>query len=484
MASGRGRRPTGPGRTLWRVAVAVLALPLLGTLGRAQQQPATVLPAPAPAPAVLPAADPAAAAVDRKRQTQAELDQLAREIKTTEEREAQLRLEIEALERDRARLSERLVETTGRIRGFETSLSETEQRIGSIEGDAARIRRSLADRRAVLGDVLAALQRIGRKPPPALLVRPEDALASVRSAILIGALLPELRREAETLVADLETLEGLKRRSAMERDRFRADLVSLAEERSRVEILLEERRRAKSDQQRRLDEERRRATDLANRAGSMKDLIVRLETEIEGARKAAEAARRADEEARNRPPPKDQKSVTAALGDPTRMQPAVPFAEARGRLPMPAAGPQIKGFGDDDGLGGTMKGIQIATRPEARVASPSDGWVMYAGAFRSYGKLLIINAGGGYHVVLAGMDRVDVEIGQFVLAGEPVGSMGSKRIASAAIGLGSAGSLTAVSAGPDAQLGLPVLYVEFRKENSPIDPAPWWGHSRDEKVRG
>ncbi|MEJ1160337.1 murein hydrolase activator EnvC family protein [Prosthecomicrobium sp. N25] len=425
-----------------------------------------------------PPQDPAAEIADRQRQTQGELDAIARDIRVSEERAAEIRQEIEGLERDRVRITEQLVATSTRIQDLETRLTASEARIAGVETEAAAVRRSLAARRAVTADVLAALQRIGRKPPPALLVRPEDALASVRSAILVGALLPELRLEAERLVADLERLIRLRDRSAAERDRFRADLGSIAEERNRLEQLLEERKRVKTDQQRRLDEERRRAAEMAGRAGSLKDLITRLETEIEGARKAAEAARKADEVAKLRPDG-SQKSVTPALRDPSRMQPAVPFAEARGLLPLPVAGQQIKAFGEDDGLGGTMRGIQIAARAEARVASPCDGWIVYAGPFRSYGKVLIINGGGGYHVVLAGLDRIDVEMGQFVLAGEPVGAMGARRVASAAIGVSAPGSgLTELSA------TLPVLYVEFRKENSSIDPTPWWAQSRDEKVRG
>src|SRR4029079_3198048 len=104
------------------------------------------------------------------------------------------------------------------------------------------------------------------------------------------------------------------------------------------------------------------------------------------------------------------------------------FAAARGLLPLPASGRITLRFGDNDGLGAKAQGISIATRPAAQVNSPSDGWVVYAGPFRSYGQLLIINAGGGYHVLLAGMERIDVQLGQFVLAGEPVAMMASQRL--------------------------------------------------------
>ena len=116
--------------------------------------------------------------------------------------------------------------------------------------------------------------------------------------------------------------------------------------------------------------------------------------------------------------------------------------------------------------GSTLKGISLQTREEARITAPADGWVVYAGEFRSYGQLLIINAGGGYHVLLAGMSRIDVSLGQFVLAGEPIAVMGNA---------------APPSQGDDSSR--PVLYVEFRKDGRPIDPDPWWAEA-SEKVQG
>lgn len=145
----------------------------------------------------------------------------------------------------------------------------------------------------------------------------------------------------------------------------------------------------------------------------------------------------------------------------------MPFEAAKGTLALPAQGKRLKQFGDADGVGGTVKGISLQTRGEARIIAPADGWVVYAGTFRSYGQLLIINAGGGYHVLLAGMGRVDVSLGQFVLAGEPIAVMGAAPPAS--------------QGGNDSSR--PVLYVEFRKDGRPIDPGPWWAEA-SEKVQG
>ena len=154
-------------------------------------------------------------------------------------------------------------------------------------------------------------------------------------------------------------------------------------------------------------------------------------------------------------------------GNPGRIKPAIPFSAARAKLPLPAQGRRVLAFGEKTQFGGQSKGVVIETRTSAQVTAPCDGWVVYAGEFRSYGQLLIINAGDGYHILLAGMSQIDVQPGQFVLAAEPVGTM---------------------SGGPKAQtssapINAPVLYVEFRKDGRPIDPDPWWVAGQ-QKVQG
>jgi septal ring factor EnvC (AmiA/AmiB activator) len=323
-----------------------------------------------------------------------------------------------------------------------------------------------------LAEVLAALQRIGRKPPPAILVRPEDALASVRSAILIGAVLPELRGEADRVAEDLARLVALKAQSSTERDQFRQAVTDLKDESARLEQLLDERRRAKGEQEQRLDDERKKQLELSDKAGTLRDLISRLDAAPPALRGDVNPPGKSDPDATKLTrlePGADQKSVTPAPSDSLRLQPAIHFAEAKAKLAIPVAGAIVRNFGDDDGTGSALKGERIASRPQARVSSPCDGSIIYAGTFRSYGKLLIIDGGDGYHVVLAGLERIDVERGQFVLAGEPVGVMGARHLASAS---------------NDANSALPLLYVEFRKDNTSIDPSPWWAQARDEKVRG
>jgi septal ring factor EnvC (AmiA/AmiB activator) len=228
--------------------------------------------------------------------------------------------------------------------------------------------------------------------------------------------------------------------------------------------LVEERQKQQAASEKALETERQRALGLARQVDNLKDLIAKLEQDLESAARAARQAARVEE-----PRPGDPKPNLAALKDPGRLAPAIAFASAKGLLRLPVNGVRLRKYGAPDQVGGTERGLSIATRAGAQVTAPNDAWVVYAGPFRSYGQLLILNAGGGYHVLLAGMERISVTPGQFVLTGEPVAVMGGGSQVAAILASGSS---------------QPILYVEFRKDGTPVDPSPWWAASESEKVRG
>jgi septal ring factor EnvC (AmiA/AmiB activator) len=146
------------------------------------------------------------------------------------------------------------------------------------------------------------------------------------------------------------------------------------------------------------------------------------------------------------------------------------FSESKGRLDFPVQGQVWKAFGTDNGLDGKTQGVFLSSQVKAQVLSPVDGTVEFAGEFRSYDQVVIINPGEGYLVLLAGMAEITAEPGQSVRAGEPVGNMGEKPA-----------PLQLVA--DLAKLDNPVLYVEFRKKNEPVDPAPWWADRKREAMR-
>ena len=390
-----------------------------------------------------------------------EFEKLQADRKKAVETEAKLREEIDALAGDRRKFNQQLIETVARLRGIEQRIMATEARLQPLDESESAIRKSLDGRRSAIAEVLAALQRMGRRPPPAVMVQPEDALQSVRAAIMLGAVLPEMREQAQSLVTDLAELVRLRKAIATERDTLKRDLAAMADDQQRLAVLVEGRQKRQMQAEGELEAERQRAMALAKQAANLNDLIAKLEQGLDSATRSARAAARAALEGR---------PVPGSPEESARLGPAITFGAARGLLPLPVNGVKIRNFGDPDSLGGSEKGLAIAARPGAQVTAPCDGVVVYAGPFRSYGQVLILNAGGGYHVVLMGMERISVNPGQFVLTGEPVAAMGS------------GGQIAAASAAVTPSQ--PVLYIEFRKDGTPVDPGPWWATSESEKVRG
>jgi septal ring factor EnvC (AmiA/AmiB activator) len=396
--------------------------------------------------------------LDALKQHDEELKTLRDQQQKSVETEAGIKRQIEEIGADRRKLNQALIDTAARVRDVEAKAAATEEKLKPLDARETALRKSLDDRRGVIGEVLAALQRIGRRPPPALISSPEDALQSVRTAMVLGAVLPEMREQVSTLAHDLAALIAVRKDITAGRDKLKSELASLGQERTRMSALIADRQQQQTEREKQLATERAHASDLAQKAGNLQDLIAKLE---KGLDPATRAARERQEQA--------QRPSMAALHDPGRLAPAVTFASLRGRLPIPVNGVKLKEFGDPDGIGGAEKGVSIATRAGAQITSPADGWVVYAGPFRSYGQLLILNVGGGYHVLLAGMDRISVDLGQFVLTGEPVAVMGSGSRIAAILAAGST---------------QPVLYVELRKDGTPVDPGPWWAAGEGEKVRG
>ena len=382
----------------------------------------------------------------------AEYERVSREISLTEERKASLAAEIAEVKKDSASITAALIQSAKTERKLSQDIEDITDRVEALKTQEDGIKQSLAGRREVLAEVLGALQRMGLNPPPAILVTPEDALASVRSAIVLGAVVPGLRKETEALVADLTELSRLAASIEDERARLSEAFGEQLAEKERLELLVAEKQRLQAERETALDAAQKRSEELAGKAKSLKGLIAALEEQAA----EAEKARLAEGERQKR----NEELAALPVPEANQLAAAAPFQSLKGQLVLPVAGKFGRRFGDKDGNGGVMQGDTVATQSASIVTAPSDGSVLYAGPFRSYGQLLILNAGDGYHVVLAGMSRISVVSGQSVLAGEPVGAMGEARVASA----------SAETLGNT----LPELYVEFRKDGKPVDPAPWW----------
>lgn len=416
-------------------------------------------------PAIAQVSGTSTPSADIIRQREQELETARAQQKSAAEIQEKLKADIAALGQDRSKLTQEVIDIAARVRGVETRIEDAEARLLPLDTREKQIRGALDARRAEIVEVLSALQRAGRRAPPALLVRPEDALKSLRTAMLLGSVVPEMRARAEKLVADLGELVSLRKAIGSEREQLALDRDRLKSDQNRLASFVEERQKKQSAVEKDMEAEAARALMLSRQVDSLQGLIAKMEQDVRSAASAAAAASLQGTPAALG----NGKPNLGALKDPGRLSPAIAFVSAKGLFALPVNGVKIRNFGASDGVGGVEKGISLASRAGAQVTTPCDGWVVYAGPFRSYGQLLILNAGGGYHVLIAGMERISVGIGQFVLTGEPVAVMGStSRLASVLA----------------ANASQPVLYIEFRKDGTPIDPGPWWAANEGEKVRG
>ncbi|KQS87744.1 hypothetical protein ASG68_14030 [Rhizobium sp. Leaf453] len=442
---------------------------LFGTSALAQTTETTERPS---AGQTAPQDDPAAALQLKRDSTRSELEALSKTITLSQERAVELQASIDDLEKTSESLRSAIVTSADKRKALEQEIVDGEEKLTTLRTKEDAVHRSLRARRGVLAEVLAALQRMGRNPPPALLVTPEDALGSVRSAILLGAVVPGIRHETEDLAADLLALSGLRKEITTQKQSLGDDMAARLEEERRMNMLIAEKQKLKQRSATELASERRKAEQLASQATSLEGLIGSIEGQIASVREAAEAARAEEEKRRQMSDAQREearelaKSVTP---DKNRIAPAYAFSDLQKKLALPVAGSVLRRFGDADGTGHSLQGMMLETSAGALVTAPSDGWIVFAGTFRSYGQMIILNPGDGYHVVLSGLDSVNVQQGQFVVAGEPLGTMGNKRVASAA----------ALA----LETERPTLYIEFRKDGKPVDSRPWWTAADTGKAR-
>lgn len=408
-------------------------------------------------------------------ETARQLQERKRTLEAAREKEKRLKRDLDELARQRAQLNTQLIMTARRVQQSEAKLTTTELRLEQLSGQEAQLRISIQSRHASIAKLLASMQRIGREPPPALIARRDDALKMVRSAMLLASIFPEMKFQADSLSSDLQDLIRLGEGIREERDARQRETLALEEEQQRLAGLMEEKKarlalskdelaRIRSAAQRHAKE----VTYLGDLLKRMNDEFARTQSSLKKYEKELAEARKREEANRNKPPvvlkPEEKK---LAFLSPRRIKPAIPFSKATHTLPLPVQGKHVLRFGQPGEQGKPTEGEWIKTRKNATVISPADGWIVYAGEFRSYGQLLIINAGGGYHILLAGMERIDVEVGQFVLASEPVAVMGA----------------SSSEDRPQTADNRPVMYIEFRKGGRPINPAPWWADTPT-KVQG
>lgn len=377
----------------------------------------------------------------RSTEVHKELGEIRQNISLSRERVVFLTRQVEHLKKDQRVLSDALIKAAQEERKVADDIAEREEKLKKMIENRVQVYQSLKSRRAEFAEVLAILERMGLNPPPALVIQSEDVLASMRSSILLGTIIPHMQEKTRDLTEKLKELTNLSNSITKEYTALKAKLQSQAEQRKRLELLLDKKNTLQKKSEKELTEQQQKNIALAKKAQSLEELILELDRQS-----------------------KLNSDLSIQIRKSLQLLEQSNFESRKGSLLFPVSGKRVRYSHKNSPI--TRFGETIETELGAVVISPADAFVAFAGPFRSYGQLIILNVGNGYHIILTGMSKINVKQGQFVLSGEPLGMMGMQFIAnSVALDIGKAA---------------PMLYIEFRKQGKPVNPTPWW---QTEKMR-
>jgi septal ring factor EnvC (AmiA/AmiB activator) len=362
-----------------------------------------------------------------------------------------------AAEKERT-LAQQRVATAAKLRDAEEALATVSAKVADLTQQRADAEARLAARAADLAPVLPMIERLSLYPAETLLAVPMPPEQAVRGVLVLGGLARTLEQEAAALRAEQAQVAALRTQEEAALPGLAAAQLAQAQLGQALDSQIAEAHRARRAAEDTATEAARRAASDASRADSIRAAIARIDAD----RRAAEEKARADTAAPLAKPDETtaqakrdgEAAATAQTHQEAMAQPPVSnMIAARGQLTAPVVGSVVRGFGAPTEAG-PASGVSYQAPPNARVVSPCGGRVAFAGPFRSFGLLMIVDCGNGYHFVMSGLDRLDGQVGQAVQPGEPVGVMPGWDPQS------TAGSR-------------PTLYLELRKDGVPVNPAPF-----------
>ncbi|OUR80010.1 hypothetical protein A9Q83_02250 [Alphaproteobacteria bacterium 46_93_T64] len=417
-----------------------------------------------------------------------ELVKLRKALSASTLRQEEISQRLQLLSGEITSLKEKSVRAASRLRKLDQNLIDTEDRLSDIEAVEKQTLHTLSKQNAGLADTLSALLRLSKQPEGSLIGSPENLIDTLRAATLLKAVIPALKQQADQLGDQLDTLATLRDQYIAEQQNFVSLRNARTSEQDTLDQLLDAKKVAKIALYGRNAKEGRKQRRLSAEARDLVSLMTRLEVEkktrieaekrrIEKEIKRQEQLRRDQESRRiaeekrlaseNQASSKESASTvpkpvpsrkTLPSSEPQKAPTKMaslstlgtrrPFSSIKGTLPLPVGGRIVSNY-TKTRKKQQRNGIVIETRQGAAVISPHDGQIAFAGPFRHYGLLLIIDHGGGYHTLLAGLGSIEGEVGQLLLAGEPVGKMKSNINVK------------------------PTLYMELRVKGSPVNPIPW-----------
>ncbi len=354
-----------------------------------------------------------------------------------------------------SKLNKSLISAAQKIQQNEKNLSRMENELETLKKELAINEKKFNSENKQLADTLAALQNLAQKPAETLFVQPLTPVEVIRSAILLRETVPYISESTENIKKQLETIAKQKEQIEQRVNGIKKEQKALAGQQQKLNSLMKKKKSMRSDLETKAAISRKKSEKLASQANDLRELVAKIEQQQKiKQQKQREEKIRLEKERELARLKQEKFSYTKAQTDgliinnqDTINDIGKNFVKAKGLLSRPATGPVITAYGQESAKGVTSKGIVIKTRNLAQVVAPFDGAVVFAGPFKGYGNMVIIEHGKGYLSLLAGLDNFDCEIGQMLLAGEPLGQMPD---------------------GKDAK-----LYMEIRKDSHPVNPEIW-----------
>jgi len=385
-----------------------------------------------------------------------DLRKVEQAIQSSQQKSVTLKTKSDDLAQEVKALRSELIQLSQSVQQREANVTNIEDSIQSLAKEEIIAKKALEERHGQSVNTLIALQRLALNPPEAIIAMPQLPGDMVRSAILLRSIVPQIQSQANMLREEVR--EYALKRELLEKKKKKLGKANrnLSDDRRRLTALIKDKNSLSKRFIKDSKAEQARVASLTKRAKTLQSLLAKIEQDR--INQAKKQKNRQKQQLKPKKPVDKIKTeeIEIVLGKPPSGK---PISKSKGKLSNPASGPVVMRYGQKEKLGGKHKGISIKTRDSAQIVATYDGQIAFAGPFRGYKHLLIIDHGEGYHTLLTGMERIDVAVGQWLLSGEPVGVMSQK-----------------ASRGAN-------LYFELRKNGAPINPLPWIGR-RNAKARG
>ncbi len=358
-----------------------------------------------------------------------DLKKLQDQIKEEQQTHKELKRKAQSIASEVSSVQKKMVKAAQTVQDFEETLTQLEKKRAELEKDEEKIKNHLKERHQQLVQIMSALQKMAINPPETLFFQAQDPILALRSSLLLKQGRTPLLAQTEKLRQDLDTLTSLQAALQAQATQIKVASHRLEEEKSNMEKLMKQKFILQTHFETESQQAREKSIELGKQAKDLQDLLQKLDIERQKTLSLA-----------------NKQKPIFNIPMPSRNDTA--FYKSKGNLPLPVRGRIIQSYGDKLDSGLTAKGLTMQTRNNAQVVAPFDGTILFAGPFKSYGNLLIIEHGQGYHSLLAGLGHINANVGQNILTGEPVGNMSTNA--------------------PQR------LYIEFRKDGQPINPINWF----------